>query len=128
MINQSKYIIICIPAPLDENNYPDLTILKNVCQKISKYLKKEQVIILESTVNPEVCEETVKPILEESGFFRRSRFSSCSLPRYKKFRNIVSMSYGEVPILCQGCRAYNTEEREKNGEFQNGYNLKKCEY
>lgn len=33
--------------------------------------------------------------------------------RYKKFRKMVPRRGGEVPILCAGCRAYDTTEREK---------------
>ena len=33
--------------------------------------------------------------------------------RYKKFRALVPRKKGEMPILCVGCRAYNTEQREK---------------
>ena len=34
--------------------------------------------------------------------------------RYKKFRYLVQKSRKPVPILCVGCRAYDTREREKN--------------
>jgi MoaA/NifB/PqqE/SkfB family radical SAM enzyme len=33
--------------------------------------------------------------------------------RYKKFRRLVPRNKGSVPILCAGCRGYNTKEREK---------------
>lgn len=33
--------------------------------------------------------------------------------RYRKFRKLVPKKKGEVPILCAGCRAYDTTEREK---------------
>ncbi|MCX6759132.1 MAG: radical SAM protein [Candidatus Nealsonbacteria bacterium] len=33
--------------------------------------------------------------------------------RYKKFRKMVLKNNEKVPILCVGCRAYNTTEREK---------------
>lgn len=33
--------------------------------------------------------------------------------RYKKFRKLVSTRNGKVPILCKGCRAYDTRERER---------------
>jgi MoaA/NifB/PqqE/SkfB family radical SAM enzyme len=32
--------------------------------------------------------------------------------RYRKFRKIVSKNNGKLPILCAGCRAFNTKERE----------------
>jgi len=33
--------------------------------------------------------------------------------RYKKFRKLVATRNGKVPILCKGCRAYDTRERER---------------
>lgn len=33
--------------------------------------------------------------------------------RYKRFRQSVPKKHGAVPILCQGCRAYDTGDREK---------------
>ncbi|MDO8424727.1 MAG: radical SAM protein [bacterium] len=33
--------------------------------------------------------------------------------RYKKFRKLVVTPDGKVPILCAGCRGYNTRDREK---------------
>lgn len=33
--------------------------------------------------------------------------------RYKKFRQTVNSPNSPVPLLCRGCRAYDTEEREK---------------
>lgn len=33
--------------------------------------------------------------------------------KYKKFRNLIPDKKAKVPILCRGCRAYNTNEREK---------------
>jgi len=33
--------------------------------------------------------------------------------KYKKFRAMIPKPKGQVPILCKGCRAYNTSQREK---------------
>ncbi len=33
--------------------------------------------------------------------------------RYKNFRKMIPNPQGKVPILCQGCRAYNTEPRKE---------------
>lgn len=67
IIRGSKYIIICVPTPIDHNKNPDLTPVTAAAKTIKKHLKKGQFIILESTVNPGVCEENILPILESSG-------------------------------------------------------------
>ena len=66
VIWESKYILICVPTPIDELYNPDLTPVISATKSILKNLKKWQYIILESTVNPWVCSETVIPILETS--------------------------------------------------------------
>ncbi len=67
VIKQSQYIIVCVPTPVQENKLPNLTPLKSAAKTISDQLEKGQHIIIESTVNPGVCEEVLLPILEESG-------------------------------------------------------------
>lgn len=62
----SDYIIVCVPTPVYKNHNPDLRPIINTSNLIAKYLKKSQSIILESTVNPGVCEEVILPILEKS--------------------------------------------------------------
>lgn len=60
--------IICVPTPVDEKYYPDLSPVISACKTVAKNMKKGALVILESTVNPGVCEEVVKPIFEKAGF------------------------------------------------------------
>jgi UDP-N-acetyl-D-glucosamine dehydrogenase len=60
-------IIICVPTPLDKHRDPDLSYVLNTTRTISKYLHKDQLIVLESTTYPGTTDEEVKPILEETG-------------------------------------------------------------
>jgi nucleotide sugar dehydrogenase len=64
-VAKSDIIIICVPTPVDEFHNPDLTPVESASKNVAKYLKKGQLVIIESTINPGVCEEVVKPILEE---------------------------------------------------------------
>ena len=59
--------IICVPTPVDKNFYPDLKPVINASKTIAQNMKKGALVILESTVNPGLSEEVVKPIFEESG-------------------------------------------------------------
>src|SRR3989344_114270 len=67
ILKNMKYIIVCVPTPIDEKNNPDLTPVIKASDSIAKNLQKGQIILLESTVNPGVCDEVVLPILERSG-------------------------------------------------------------
>lgn len=64
-IKDSSIIIICVPTPVYENHIPNLEPVKGACNSVAPFIQKGQLVILESTVNPGVSEDTVLPILEE---------------------------------------------------------------
>ncbi len=66
-IGQSEFVIVCVPTPLDEKKCPNLQFVKSACETIRDYLRKDHIIILESTTYPGTTEEVVIPILEKSG-------------------------------------------------------------
>ena len=66
-ISQADFIIICVPTPVTKSKEPDLSHVKAAATIVSQNMKKNSVVIVESTVYPGVTEEVVKPILEESG-------------------------------------------------------------
>lgn len=61
-------IIVCVPTPLDAYRNPDLSFVMKTTEQISKYLRKGQLVILESTTYPGTTEEEMLPVLEASGF------------------------------------------------------------
>jgi len=67
ILKQVDVIIICVPTPLDKHNQPDISLLQNATKTISKFIKKNQLIILESTTYPGTTREVLLPILEKSG-------------------------------------------------------------
>jgi UDP-N-acetyl-D-mannosaminuronic acid dehydrogenase len=65
---EADIFIICVPTPLDERKrVADLSFVENATESIIKYLKKGNLVIVESTIPPLTCRETIKPILEKSG-------------------------------------------------------------
>jgi len=60
-------ILICVPTPLTSNREPDMQYVVGSCETISKYIRKDQLIVLESTTYPGTTRELMKPILEKSG-------------------------------------------------------------
>jgi UDP-N-acetyl-D-glucosamine dehydrogenase len=68
LIRQSRVFLICVPTPVDEKYYPILEPIKNASLTIARNMKAGALVILESTVNPGVCEEIIKPIFEEAGW------------------------------------------------------------
>lgn len=63
----SNIMIVVVPTPVDSNNCSDLTAVIAACETISKGLKKDDLVIIESTSPPYTCEKVVIPILEKSG-------------------------------------------------------------
>lgn len=63
-IKDADFIAICVPTPLDEHQEPDISYVENSTISISKYLKKETMVVLESTTYPGTTEELIRPILE----------------------------------------------------------------
>src|SRR5881296_700170 len=60
-------INICVPTPLRKTKDPDLTHVVNAVTAIHRYLRRGQLVILESTTYPGTTEEVVQPALEASG-------------------------------------------------------------
>lgn len=64
-IQLCKYFVITVPTPIDKNKRPDLTPLVKASETVGKVLKKDDVVIYESTVYPGATEEECVPILEK---------------------------------------------------------------
>jgi len=63
-LNDCNVYIVTVPTPVDKNNRPILTPLIKASETIGKALKKEDIVIYESTVYPGATEEDCVPVLE----------------------------------------------------------------
>lgn len=105
---QSDIIAICVPTPIYKNQRPNLQPVIRTSQQVAKYLKRGQTIILESTVNPGVCQEVVLPILESSGLkggidFELSHCPERINPGDLKW-NIYNIPRNVGSLTKEGCR------------------------
>jgi len=66
-LEEVDFILICVPTPLDEHYNPNLSYVLNSTEIVSRYLRKGQVVALESTTYPGTTEEEMLPMLEKSG-------------------------------------------------------------
>ena len=64
-IKDCNIYIVTVPTPIDESNEPDLTPIVKSTETVGKVLKKDDIVIYESTVYPGVTEEVCVPILEK---------------------------------------------------------------
>ena len=66
LVERADAIIICVPTPLGKNREPDLSYIKSAVTEIAPFIKKDQLISLESTTYPGTTEELIIPALEKN--------------------------------------------------------------
>ena len=69
-IKNSNLFIITVPTPILGNRKPDLKHLNDVCKVLSKIIKKNDIIIFESTVYPGLTNNFCIPLLESYNNFK----------------------------------------------------------
>ncbi len=66
-IKEVDAVIICVPTPLYKTKEPDVSYIVSAVKNIKRYMKRGQIIVLESTTYPGTTEEVMLPVLEEGG-------------------------------------------------------------
>ncbi len=66
-INSCDAVIVCVPTPVNGDKSPDLTPLKKAVEGAVPHIKKGGLLVIESTVNPGVCDDVVTPIILKGG-------------------------------------------------------------
>ncbi len=74
VLEDSDIFIICVPTPVLDDYTPDYSYVTQASELVGKYLKKGDIVIVESTVNPGTCEEIIAPELEESSGLKLGDF------------------------------------------------------
>ena len=101
--------IVTVPTPIDSSNRPDLTPLIKSSQSVGKVLKKDDIVIYESTVYPGVTEDECVPVLESvSGLkFNEDFYCGYSPERIKPgdkehtVTKILKVTAGSTPEIAQ---------------------------
>ena len=108
-------ILICVPTPLTENREPDMQYVVTTCETISKYLRKGQLVVLESTTYPGTTRELMKPILEKSGLKAGRDFYLAFSPEREDPGN-KHFRTGTIPKVVGG---YNKQSLQKALDIYN---------
>src|SRR5206468_5968544 len=66
-LHDMDVVDICVPAPLRKARDPDLSYVVQAVDATKAYLRRGQIVILESTTYPGTTDEVVQPALEEGG-------------------------------------------------------------
>ena len=99
--------IVTVPTPIDESNAPDLTPLRKASELLGEFIKKDDVVIYESTVYPGATEEVCLPIIEKiSGLvFNQDFFAGYSPERINPgdkvntLTKIMKITSGSTPQI-----------------------------
>lgn len=116
-IRNCDYYIVTVPTPVDKNNRPDLNPLYKASETVGKVIKKEGIVIYESTVYPGATEEDCIPVIEkESGLkFNQDFFAGYSPERINPgdkehtVEKILKITSGSTPEV-----AYKVDELYKS--------------
>lgn len=67
-LKESRFIIVAVPTPVNEDNSPDLRPVEGASRTVGQNLSAGTIVVFESTVYPGVTEDICVPIIEkESG-------------------------------------------------------------
>ena len=88
-------IIICVPTPLNKNREPDMRFVFKTAQNIAKYLRKGQLVVLESTTYPGTTD------LEEGGLVAGQDFHLAFSPE-REDPNNKDFSVRTIPKVVGG--------------------------
>ena len=65
VVESADVVVVCVPTPVSDGFKPDLRPLEGACSSVAKHIRKGLLIVIESTINPGVCDDIVIPLLEK---------------------------------------------------------------
>ena len=64
LLKDRDIVLICVPTPVDKNKIPDLSLVKEAALNAAVNMKEDSLLIIESTINPGVCDEILTPLID----------------------------------------------------------------
>lgn len=81
ILNGAQVFFVCVPTPVHGDFSPDLDPLVSAIEQIAPFLTEGALIIIESTINPGVCDEIIIPLItEKTGLAAGSGFGIAHCP------------------------------------------------
>ncbi|WP_444897725.1 nucleotide sugar dehydrogenase [Microbulbifer sp. EKSA008] len=97
-------LILCVPTPLNRYREPDLSFVTGTLDKMLPYLRKGQLVSLESTTYPGTTEEEVVPRVEKAGLIAGKDVHIVYSPEREDPGN-KNFSTQNIPKVCGGYTA-----------------------
>ena len=101
-------IIICVPTPLRKTKEPDISYILAAASEIQKYLRRGQLIVLESTTYPGTTDEVLLPLFEAGGLRLDEDFLLAFSPERVDPGN-PQFKTDNIPKVVGGCTDDSTE-------------------
>jgi len=101
LLKKVDCIIICVPTPLNRYREPDLSYVLNTTKTIAKYLRKGQLVVLESTTYPGTTDGDMRMVLEAMGKKAGKDFFLAFSPE-REDPNNKQYSTGTIPKIVGG--------------------------
>ncbi len=99
--HETDALILCVPTPLNDHREPDLSYVTGSLESVLPYLKKGQVLSLESTTYPGTTEEELKPRIEKQGFIIGENYYLVYSPE-REDPNNPDYTTKTIPKVCGG--------------------------
>ena len=100
-LSEMDAIVICVPTPLNKNREPDMSYVFQTTKTVAKYLRKGQLVSLESTTYPGTTDGEVRAILEETGLKAGKDFYLAFSPE-REDPNNLQFSTRTIPKVVGG--------------------------
>ncbi|MDQ8039787.1 MAG: nucleotide sugar dehydrogenase [Rickettsiella sp.] len=102
--NKIDALILCLPTPLNKYREPDLSYVLSSVEALLPFLRKGQILSLESTTYPGTTEEELKPRIEKYGFKLGEDFFLVFSPEREDPTN-QNFHTAIIPKVCGGITA-----------------------
>ena len=120
ILKNCNIYLVCVPTPVFKNKKPDLEPLKNACKILKKFLKKNDLVIFESTVYPGVTRNICVPELltKKINIKNKLFYFGYSPERYspgekRKIENITKIVSGENTKVANKIKVFYSQYKKK---------------
>jgi UDP-N-acetyl-D-galactosamine dehydrogenase len=108
-LKNCNVFIVTVPTPINQFKAPDLTPLLKASQMLGEVIKKDDIIIYESTVYPGCTEEDCVPVLEKYSGLRFNRDFYCGYSperinpgdKVNTLTKIIKVTSGSTPEIAE---------------------------
>lgn len=108
VLKEVDVISICVPTPLRKTREPDVSYIIAAAREVARYVRKGQLIILESTTYPGTTREIILPMLEEKNLKGGKDFCLAFSPERVDPGN-PQYKTGNIPKVVGGITPFCTE-------------------